>query len=150
MKTIKDILGKREPYSVKPDMTVREAVNYLVEKKIGAVGVCEGPTVVGVFSERDLLHRVVHAGLDPAATPVSAVMTGDVISIDIGAGHSEAMALMVDKNFRHLAVRDEDGRFKGFVSMRELLEADIAEARDLIARLNDDYYHHEFDQHRAT
>lgn len=149
MKTVKDILGKRLPFSVTPDMTVHEVVHYLVDKGIGAVAVCDGPAVVGVFSERDLMRRVVHAKRDSKTTLVSDVMTKDVISIGIGASHSEAMALMLDKNFRHLAVRDEDGRFKGFVSMRELLELDIAEARQLISRLNDDYYHHEFDQRRT-
>lgn len=148
MKTIKEILSAREPFSVSPEMSVRQVVEYLVDKRIGAVAVCENSNVVGVFSERDLMRRVVHAGLDPDATRVSDVMTTNVFSIEIGAKHSEAMLLMIDKNFRHLAVRDEDGRFKGFVSMRDLLEVEIAEARDLISRLNDDYYHHEFDQRR--
>lgn len=149
MKTIKEILGTRKPFWVTPEMSVRQVVDYLVEKKVGAVAVCENGSVVGVFSERDLMRRVVHAGLDPETTSVADVMTKDVVSIEIAAVHSQAMALMLDKNFRHLAVQDEDGRFKGFVSMRELLEVDIAEARDLISRLNDNYYHHEFDQRRT-
>ena len=149
MKTIKEILGSRKPYSVSPDMSVRSVVDYLVEKQVGAVAVCEGANPVGVFSERDLMRRVVNAGLDPDATPVSQVMTKDVVSVEMGAPHSKAMSLMLDKNFRHLAVRDSDGRFKGFVSIRDLLEVDLAEARELIARLNDNYYHHEFDQRRT-
>ena len=148
MKTIKEILGSRTAYSVRPGMTVREGVDYLVEKHVGAVAVCEGSNVIGVFSERDLLRRVVHGGLDPGITKIDDVMTREVFSVPYSVSHSQAMTLMLNKNFRHLAVVDEDQRYKGFVSMRELLEVDIAEARDLISRLNDNYYHHEFDQKR--
>ncbi len=148
MKTIREILAQRKPFYVDPSMSVRQVVDYLVEKRVGAVAVCDGPNVIGVFSERDLMRRVVHAGLNVNETSITEVMTKDVFSVPNTVSHSQAMTLMLDKNFRHLAVKDEDGRFKGFVSMRELLEVDIAEARALITQLNDNYYHHEFDQHR--
>lgn len=148
MKTVGEILGKRESYLVRPDMSVKDVVDYLVERGIGAVAVCEGPMVVGVFSERDLMRRVVHAGLDPNSTLISEVMTPDVFHVPMDEKRNVAQALMLGKNFRHLAVVDEDERFKGFVSMRELLEVDIAEARNLIGRLNDDYYQQQFDPKR--
>ena len=144
MKTIREIIGKREKYSVPPDLTVQDVVLFLCERRMGAVGVCEGDKVVGVFSERDLLRRVVHQGIDPATTTVSEVMTRDVYHVSIDERCDLAQAIMLDKNFRHLAVLDGEDRFMGFVSMRELLEADLADSKDLIARLNDGYYQHEF------
>ena len=66
MRTIGTIVGDREPYWVSADWTVKKVVGYLCERKIGAVTVKEGDQVAGVFSERDLLFRVVGKGDDPA------------------------------------------------------------------------------------
>lgn len=148
MTRIRDVLGGREVYSVGSDMTVHEVVHYLCDKGVGAVAVCEGSKPIGVFSERDLMRRVVKPNLDPTKTPVKDVMTYDVITIPETERHNVALALMLGKNFRHLAVVDDEERFLGFISMRDLMEIDIAEAKELIRKLNDDYYHHEFDTKR--
>lgn len=145
---IREVLAGREAFSVKPDMTITEVVDYLVDKGVGAVAVCEGSKAVGVFSERDLMRRVVKPGVDPSTTPVKDVMTYDVVAVPDTERHNLALALMIGKNFRHLAVVDEHERFLGFVSMRDLMEIDIAEAKELIRKLNDDYYHHEFETKR--
>ncbi len=144
MSTIRELVGKRPVYSVEAGSTVRDVISYLCENQIGAVAVCEHGELVGVFSERDLMHRVVNQGRDPARVTVREVMTREVFFVSIGDTHHTAKMLMLNRNFRHLVVLDEDRRLKGFVSMRELLEADLAESRDLIRKLNDGYYQHGF------
>jgi CBS domain-containing protein len=144
MKTIRQLIGEREVYAIDASQTVAEAVAYLCERGIGAVAVMEGDALAGVFSERDLMRRVVWKKRDPELTPITDVMTRDVFYVDIDQNFAVAKALMLDKNFRHLVVLDENKQLRGFVSMRELLEADISESRELIRKLNDSYYEHQF------
>ena len=145
MKLISELIGDREPFSVTPKMTVHKVVEYLCERKIGAVAVCESRKVVGVFSERDLMHRVVLAGLDPKKTPISDVMTTEVVHVHTDDRHSTARNLMLGRNFRHLVVLDKDEEYKGFVSIRELIEVDLQESKELVQKLNNDYYEEQFD-----
>ena len=144
MKTIREIIGDRETYSVDSSMTIQEVVDYLVKKGVGAVAVCKEDRVVGVFSERDLLRRVVHEGLDPKIESISKVMTKRLFHVSIDESHSVARSLMVGKNFRHLLVMDEEMHLRGFVSIRELLEVDLVESRELVSKLNDEYFDHQF------
>ena len=144
MRSIREIVGDREVFSVDSGMTIQEVVDYLVEKGVGAVAVCEGDRVVGVFSERDLLRRVVHKGLDPKKETISTVMTKQLFHVSIDESHSVARSLMVGKNFRHLLVMDEEKHLRGFVSIRELIEVDLEESRELVGRLNDEYFDHHF------
>ncbi len=146
MKTIREVVGQREAYSVSPTDSVTEVVRYLFEKQIGAIAVCEARKVVGVFSERDLMRRVVYEKRDPEKTAVRDVMTTPVFHVSIDERYDVAKALMIGKNFRHLVVLDDDQNLCGFVSMRELLEADLAEAKDLVRKLNDGYYQHQFER----
>jgi CBS domain-containing protein len=144
MTTIRELVGSRPVFSVEADATVREVIAYLCKNQIGAVAVCQRGELAGVFSERDLMHRVVNKGLDAARVIVRDVMTSEVYFVSIDDTHHTAKMLMLNKNFRHLVVLDEKKRLKGFVSMRELLEVDLAESRDLIRKLNDSYYQHDF------
>ena len=137
---IREIIGKREKFSVARTQPVRLVIDYMHEKNIGAVAVCEGDKVVGVFSERDLLRRVVHKGLDVDNVIVCDVMTSPVHWISMDERYEVAKAIMVDKELHHLVVLDEHRCFRGFVSSRELLEADLADSRDLVGKLNDAYY----------
>ncbi len=140
MKTIRNIIDDREPYHVSPDMTVSAVIEYLCEREIGAVAICEGSKVVGVFSERDLMRRVIRKKLDPAEVKVADVMTSEFYFVSIDEKYNVAQSIMLGKNFRHLVVLDGDERLQGFVSMRDLLEADLEESKGLIRKLNDDYY----------
>ena len=132
MATIRDLVVNRTVFSVEPDITVAQAVRYLCENRIGAVAVCERGQLVGVFSERDLMQRVVDKGLEPSAVLVRDVMTRDVFHVSIDDSHHTARAIMLNKNFRHLVVLDEAKHLRGFVSMRELLDIDIAESQELM------------------
>ena len=148
MKKIHELLGDRKAFSVKPTMTVHQAVEYMCARKIGAVAVCENNKVIGVFSERDLMRRVVLLGLDAHATPVAEVMSHPVVSVLRDENHSTARSLMMGRNFRHLVVVDESDQLQGFVSMRDLIEEDLNESRELVQKLNDDYYEENFQPSR--
>jgi signal-transduction protein with cAMP-binding, CBS, and nucleotidyltransferase domain len=80
----------------------------------------------GVFSERDLLKRVVVERRDPERTPVSLVMSTDLFMIDESASLEEAMESMQSNNCRHLPVT-RDGRVVAFLSMRELMNFELAQ-----------------------
>jgi CBS domain-containing protein len=122
--TIADVVGHRrsdELISVPASATVADAVDVMVARDVGAVLVMtEDRLVAGVFSERDLLARVVHAGRDPASTPLSLVMTRDVRFVSPGTTTEAALSLMHVLGFRHLLVIDGPRVF-GLVSMRDLV-----------------------------
>ncbi len=100
--------------------TVMEAVEVLVERGIGAVLIRnEDGLVDGIFTERDLMRRVVHPGRDPKTTPISMVMTRDVRFVSPGTTVEAAMALMHVNRFRHLLVMDGP-RVYGLVSLGDM------------------------------
>ena len=122
--TIADVVGHRrsdELISVPASATVADAVDVMVAREVGAVLVMtEDRLVAGIFSERDLLARVVHARRDPASTPLSMVMTRDVRFVSPGTTTEAALSLMHVLGFRHLLVIDGP-RVYGLVSMRDLV-----------------------------
>ena len=140
MKTIGEILGRRTPYWVAASWSVRRVVEYICEKHVGAVPVVDADEVVGVFSERDLMRRLVLPGLSLDDTGIADVMTPDVIYVGPDESYLIAKELMVEHNIRHLIVNDDSGRLKGCVSLRELSETALLEANSLITKLNDQYY----------
>ena len=108
-------------YTVPASATVADAVDLMAERQIGAVLVMnEDDLVAGIFTERDLLMRVVQPGIDPRATPVSLVMTREVRFVTPGTTVEAALALMHLQQHRHLLVIDGP-RVHGLVSMRELV-----------------------------
>jgi len=113
--------GSDELISVPAAATVAEAVDVMASGDVGAVlALTEDGLVAGVFTERDLLVRVVNAGHDPKTTPVSLVMTRDVRFVSPGTTTEAALALMHVHGFRHLLVIDGP-RIYGLVSMRDLV-----------------------------
>jgi CBS domain-containing protein len=122
--SIADVVAHRrsdELISVPASANVSEAVAVMTEREVGAVLVMtEDRLVAGIFSERDLLVRVVRAGRDPASTPLSLVMTRDVRFVSPGTTTEAALALMHVLGFRHLLVID-GARVFGLVSMRDLV-----------------------------
>jgi CBS domain-containing protein len=110
-----------ELISVPASATVAEAVDVMGAREVGAVMVLsEDNLVSGIFSERDLLTRVVQAGRDPKTTPISLVMTRDVRFVSPGTSIEAALALMHVLRFRHLLVIDGP-RVHGLISMRDLV-----------------------------
>ena len=104
---------------VVPEATVLHAVEKMNQERIGAVLVCISGEMVGIFTERDVLCRVVGEGRDPASTRVVDVMTAEVVAVRSTTNIEEAMAVISERRFRHLPVVD-DGQLKGLVSSGDL------------------------------
>ena len=109
----------RVVHSVAPDSTVLHAVRRMNHERIGALLVCEDREVVGIFTERDVLTRVLDSDRDPATTSVSEVMTTEPVAVRSTALVEEAMAIITEKRCRHLPVLDE-GELVGLVSIGDL------------------------------
>jgi CBS domain-containing protein len=107
-------------FSVPVTVTVSEAVQEMNRRKIGSVLVMEGGVLVGIFTERDVLMRVVAADRDPKTTPVAHVMTRSPVTIHSSMTIEEVMDLHSGKHFRHLPVV-ENGRVIGMISVRDIL-----------------------------
>lgn len=129
MKRIGELVGDRPVYSISLPATVADAVAYMAERHIGAVSVLEGQRLVGIFSERDLMKRVVVAGRDPGKTPLAEVITRDVLVADANDSPADCLQRMRQAGIRHLPVFASD-RLLGLVTMRDLMLADLEEKGD--------------------
>lgn len=119
---------------VEPEMTVAKTVMLMAEAEIGAIAVKDGTRVAGIFTERDLVKRVVARGRDPGATLIRDVMTTNVVTVIESASAASAAAIMRSHRMRHLVVVDADGDYVGLVSQRHLL-FDLM--NDLVMKVND-------------
>ncbi len=126
MSAIRELLKGREVFAIQSDITVEQAAMYLVEHNVGAAPVLNGARLAGVFSERDVVRRVLLAGRDWRTTRVSEVMSSDPLTVKPTEDVQECMVLMKHHGFRHLPVCEDD-RLVGFVSMRDLLLHDLDE-----------------------
>jgi CBS domain-containing protein len=124
-------------FSVPVTVTVSEAVQEMNRRKIGSVLVMESGVLVGIFTERDVLMRVVAADRDPKTTPVAHVMTRSPITIPSSMTVEEVMDLHSGKHFRHLPVV-ENGRVIGMISVRDILRW-LAEANSKKADQLEDF-----------
>ena len=105
--------------------TVLDAIQAMTGAKVGSVTVLDGNVLVGIFSERDVMLRVVAEGRDPKTTAVEEVMTSSVQTIQKRTTGEEALRIMVQNHIRHLPVVDEMGQVQAMVSMRSLLEEQV-------------------------
>ena len=115
----------RSVVAVSRSVTVMEAVEVMAAAKVGSVLVVDGQFLEGIFSERDVMLRVVMEGRDPKSTTVKEVMTSPVHTISLGTTGDEALRVMVQEHIRHLPVVDDLGRAQALVSMRSLLEEKV-------------------------
>jgi CBS domain-containing protein len=104
-------------------------VRAMVERNIGAVPVLHNGHVVGIFSERDLMKRVVAEGLNPRSTCMAEVMTDDPLIVSMNEDITGCLAVMRRNGFRHLPVCHE-GQLVGMVSLRDILLHDLSEKDD--------------------
>jgi len=104
-----------------------EAVELMASAKVGSVVVVDDNRVVGIFSERDVMLRIVLEGRDAKRTKVEEVMTSRVHSISTQTMGDDALRIMIQEHIRHLPVVDERGRPQAIVSMRSLLEEKVKE-----------------------
>ena len=125
-------------YGVTEETPVLEAVEKMCSLTVGALLVMRADKPVGIFSERDLMTRVVLKKCDPASTKVGEVMTSNLIHACAQQKISEAMAMMTEKHFRHLPVVDDDKELKGMISIGDMVRA-ISAAQAQHINILEDY-----------
>ena len=116
--------------SITPDDTVQRAVEIMFDRGTGAVPVIKGGKLVGIFSERDLLRRVVAKKLSPDKTKVSEVMTGNVSTVLDSGKIDDAFHLMHKGQFRNLPIVDRSGKILAMLSVLDLLKYRIEELNE--------------------
>ena len=126
MPHVQHLVKDREQYFASVSDNVMDVVRYMVERHIGAVAVTDSGKLAGIFSERDLMKRVVAEGKDPRALRVGEVMTPEPLTVRPDDSLDYAMDLMKQHGFRHLPVCDGDD-LKGLISMRDLLANAVME-----------------------
>jgi CBS domain-containing protein len=136
MSTVRDMIRRKggEIYSITPDSTVYEALELMARHNTGALMVVSGSRVEGILSERDCIRKVDIAGKSSKTTKVSEIMTSKVIYIEASQPLEECMALMIDKNIRHLPVYDGK-EFLGLISVRDVLKEVVDVQKFMISQL---------------
>lgn len=149
MKSARAIVGDRQTVTVDRLTSVLGAAQAMAAHDIGAVPIVDADRLVGIFTERDILARVVAAGLDPAATPVADVMSTDLVVADINEPYDVCLYRMQQARVRHLIVLDQ-GRLAGILSFRDLMAVDVDEKDEAITLLNAYIHYIPADIHAKT
>ncbi|QXH46907.1 CBS domain-containing protein [Pseudomonas xanthosomatis] len=138
MKNVEQILKAKSQhqtvYTIGPDDSVLDALKLLAEKNVGALPVVENNQVVGIVSERDYARKLVLQGRSSAATPVRAIMSAPVVTVEPKQNLEYCMNLMTNRHLRHLPVVN-NGELLGLLSIGDLVKETIAEQASLIAQL---------------
>jgi len=124
---ISNVIAGQALITATRDMTVRNACRLMAEKRIGAMLVVENLKIVGIFTERDALNKVLATSIDPDTTKLSQVMVADPMTIRADKPLGFALAMMADGGFRHVPVVDDNGTPLGMVSARDALGQDMLE-----------------------
>lgn len=136
MSTVRDMIRKKgsEVFSIAPDVTVYEALSVMAKYNTGALMVVNNSKVEGIISERDCVRKVDLDGKSSKTTKVSDIMTSKVIYVEASQQLEECMALMIDKNIRHLPVYDGKDLL-GLISIRDVLKEVIDVQKLMINQL---------------
>jgi CBS domain-containing protein len=124
LQTIREIIRNQTVLSLPPDVSVRHAARAMAERRVGSVLVEEHGRLVGIFTERDCLVRVLAPGADPDTTALRAVMTRAPVTITPDRLLVNALHRMHENGFRHMPVV-KDGAPIGMVSVRDALGSDL-------------------------
>jgi CBS domain-containing protein len=122
MPCVRDILARKgsKVFTVSAESSVLEAIQLMIQHGIGALVVASGPRIVGIFTERDVLRRVVGREVAPASATVREVMTEDVVCVNPDTDIDDASRILRDHRIRHLPVVGEDGGLAGMVSIGDI------------------------------
>jgi len=127
--------SRRPINSVSPDTSITESVRLMNDQNIGALLVMEDDKLVGIFTERDALNKVLPEGIDPISTKISEVMTKDPVCVDPSTTVEEAMSIVTNRKVRHLPIL-HNGKLVGIVSSGDLthwlVEDRESEIRELV------------------
>ena len=135
MRSLGAILGRSDPVVVDSQASVLDAVRTMAERHVGALPVVDGDRLVGIFTERDVMSRVVATGMDAAAARVGEVMSTQLVVADAGECCDTGLHRLRAARVRHLIVLNA-GRMAGALSLRDLLAADADEKSEEIDFLN--------------
>ena len=137
MITVRQLLQAkgRDVWCIEPDASVYDALKLMADKKVGALLVLEGESLVGIISERDYARKVILKGKTSLNTPVREIMTSKVVSVCPNKSTEECMALMTDQRTRHLPVL-EDGWLVGIVSIGDVVKKIIHHQEFTIQQLD--------------
>ncbi len=126
MRTVRQLLEAKSPtiHAIRPEAPVLDAIRLMAEARIGAVLVMDGPRLVGILSERDYARKVVLQGRSSSDTPVSEIMTSNVLTTWSLDTSDRCMQTMTEHRIRHLPVIDGDD-VVGIVSIGDLVKAVI-------------------------
>jgi CBS domain-containing protein len=127
--------ARKPPVSVVRELTVMEAVRLMAERHVGAVLILDDHRPAGIFTERDLMIKVVLEGRDPCRARVADVMTSPVVTVREHTGLDEAVRVMLRRHIRHLPLVDRDGRVQGMLSMRHLVADKLDELQHSVRGL---------------
>ncbi len=138
MANVRDIIRTKnsvEIWSILPEASVYEALKLMREKNIGALLVMRGPKIEGIISERDCIRKVDLEGRTSKNTQVREIMTSQVLYVDINQSLEECMAIMSEKNIRHLPVF-ENQRLVGIISVKDVMKEIVSDQRFMIDQLS--------------
>src|SRR5450830_610643 len=121
---IRNLMEQKKFLAAPPETTVSNAARLMADKNVGAVMVVENERLVGIFTERDAVFRVIAQGRDVKTTPLTDVMTTAPKTLDPGKSYGHALLLMQDNGFRHVPVI-ENGRPIGIISSRNAMDPDL-------------------------
>jgi CBS domain-containing protein len=123
---VKSVMEQKKLLTAAPQTTVSEAAKLMAKKNVGAIMVVENDRLVGIFTERDALVRVIAKGRDVHATRLADVMTGEPQTVDPNKTFGYALLMMHENGFRHVPVVEND-KLIGIVSSRNALDPDLEE-----------------------
>jgi len=127
--------NNRQIYSVRPDTTVREALELMAQKNIGALLVLDGETLAGIFSERDYARKVVLKGKSSNDALVKDIMTAEVITVESTQNIDHCMQVMTDHHIRHLPIMEQQ-QVKGLISIGDVVKEMMAHQKTIIEQLH--------------
>ncbi len=136
MITVREMIRKKgeEVWSVDSEATVFEAIKLMADKNAGALLVINDGRVAGILSERDCIRRLDLQGRNSRETKVADIMTTKVLYVEGGQSLDECVAIMIDKNIRHLPVYEE-GKLIGVISVRDALKELVDHQKFMISQL---------------
>ncbi|HPI37537.1 MAG TPA: CBS domain-containing protein [Ignavibacteriaceae bacterium] len=139
MQSLKELFQNRSLYTVHSGSKLIDVVKYMADSNVGLVPVLQAGKLIGVFSERDLVKRVIAKGLSLEDTIIDDVMTRELILAKSDESYEACLKKMKDAYIRHIIIID-DGLLYGVLSMRDLLEMDITAQKETIQVLNNYIY----------
>jgi len=139
METVKDLLKEHQVFTIQSGATIKETVDYMASKGIGLLPVLKDEKLVGVFSERDLVKRVIAENKDLNSTLIDDVMSKNLIVAKIDETNEALLAKMTEAKTRHILIIEND-KLVGVLSLRDLLAIDLHHFKSTVEVLHNYIY----------